>query len=81
MAITREEKNRRARLRYRRKRWDAVDFPAPKDGKLHQALLPSVAEKNPLTVTKYVPPERKPRTPSKKKSAPKDDQPMMDFAK
>ena len=76
MAMSREEKNQRARLRYRRKHWPSIDRPAPKDGKHHQALLPSVAEKNPLIVTEYIRPDRKPRTPRKKKTA-KDLQPRM----
>ena len=78
MAMSREDRNRRARERYRRKHWPSIDFPAPKDGKLHQPLLSTVAEKNPLIVTKYVRPEPKPRT-ARKKTAAKDLQPRMQW--
>ncbi len=82
MRMSDDERRRRAKNRMRLKRGgEEIDFPAPKDGKLHHCLMPFVAEKNPCIVREVVtkreaaamrnePLERKPR---QKKPPKKDD--------
>ena len=61
MKQTHEERNARARQRYKEKHYEALDFPRTRAG-LSTPMLGFVSEKHPLIQTEYFKPERKPRS-------------------
>jgi len=76
VAISKEERNRRARERYRRKHWEEWDCPPSKPG-LYNCLLPYPNHhSSPRIDSVLVPPDRKPLKPRVKKSESNKDQQM-----
>jgi len=87
--MSEEERRRRDRDRKRLQRGGArLDFPAPKDGKLHNQYFPEIAKKHPMIESEVVtkrqlakmcndaPEPRKPRQ-KKPTAPPKDAQPKL----